>query len=124
MPNQFSRRSTVGFFGLLHKFIFILLFVSFSHLQEFSFDQEYFNSLGNPSTNGSNQNKSSKKSLSPDMDPLDLKNGSMIPSVYELQGNRDLKLLFYFYYGSNSSSSMPFVLNPRFYSKYIIIQSR
>lgn len=67
---------------------------------------------------------SNSNTLPVNMDPLDLKNGMHISSVYELQGNKNLKLLFYFFYGSNSYNVQKIALNPRIYSKYIIIQSK
>ena len=119
-----STRSNQGLIGLYRKLLCIILFVLFILTRGHTTNEKYQYTTENSENSASGSNKKSTQSLSPDLDPLDLKNGSMIPSVYELRGNRDLKLLFYFYYGSNLASSQPFVLNPRLYSKYIIIQSR
>lgn len=68
-----------------------------------------------------NRKKGERK---PETDPLDLKNGTRIPSLYDLHLNKNLRLLFYFNYGLNSFNTRKLVLNPRFYSKYVIIQSK
>ena len=81
------------------------------------------NSICRNSIDGGDCRQSLSK-INPDLDPLDLKNGANISAIYELQRGTDLKLLFYFYYGSNSINMQRIVLNPRFYSKYIIIQSK
>ena len=56
--------------------------------------------------------------------PFDLVNGAEIESKFWLQANSDIKLNLKFYYGLNSKDVESVWLNPRFYSKYIIIQSR
>lgn len=70
------------------------------------------------------ENKNKSAQLEPEQDPLDLVNGTQIPSVYDLHLNKNLRLLLYFNYGLNSFNVKKLVLNPRFYSKYVIIQSK
>ena len=107
---------------------FLFLFTVFNHC--FGYLQNQFTNFCDRSqlTRFNKEDYSSAHNktacISPEMNPFDLINGTLIPAVYDLHMNQNLKLLFYFNYGSNSFNTKKLVLNPRFYSKYVIIQSK
>lgn len=121
-----ATRSCLGIFFWF--WLLILDLTQANQLQKFeSFTHEegfLGSSCEDPRFGGSSECSGNFSKVNPDLDPLDLKNGNVISAIYELQRGTDLKLLFYFYYGSNSINMQKIVLNPRFYSKYIIIQSK